>query len=252
MTTETNLEGLVNYNGVLDEISAELIHQSLPDMGSIHQQESHQQNESQPMSVSDYLVAFTTQSHSYCVGCVDMVNSTKISARLSQKRLTDYYETFLNSMAKIVGRYDGKVIKNIGDCLLYYFPLSKDGRDLDGLVKSLECGITMIKAQRLISQKLVSNGLPSLSYRVSADYGNVMIMNANNSKEIDMIGSPVNMCSKINHTAKSNEFVIGGDFHEIVKKIHDYQFKEVHEYDIGFKSGYPVYKVESKQYSHEA
>ena len=99
----------------------------------------------------------------------------------------------------------------------------------------------------MITQKLIANGLPGLSYRVSADYGNVMIMNTNNSTEIDMIGSPINMCSKINHTAKSNEFVIGGDFHEIVKKIDKYNFKQVHEYDTGFKSGYPVYKVETKQ-----
>jgi len=175
-----------------------------------------------------------------------MVDSTKISARLPKNQITEYYETFLNSTAKIVGRYDGKVIKNIGDCL-YYFPLSKDGCDEDGLSKSLDCGITMIKAQQMISQKLIANSLPSLSYRVSADYGDVMIMNANNSTEIDMMGSTVNMCSKINHTAKSNEFVIGGDFHEIVKRIDKYNFKQIHEYDIGFKSGYPVYKVETKQ-----
>ncbi len=210
------------------------------------------QEEPQPMSVSDYLVTFTTQSHSFCVGCVDMVNSTKITASMPKDKITEYYETFLNSMSKIVGRYDGKVIKNIGDCLLYYFPLSKDGHDLDGVAKALDCRITMIKAQQMISEKLISNRLPSLSYRVSADYGNVMIMNANTSTEIDMIGSPVNMCSKINHSANSNEFVIGGDFYEVVKRLHKYNFKQVHEYDVGFKSGYPVYKVESKHYSHEA
>jgi class 3 adenylate cyclase len=215
-------------------------------MGSVTKQDKPQS-----MSVSDYLVAFTTMSHSYCVGYVDMVNSTKISAVLSNGKLKEYYETFLNSMAKIVGKYDGKVIKNIGDCLLYYFPMSEDGRDLDGVAKCLDCGITMVKAQQWISQKLISNGLPSLSYRVSADYGNVIIMNTNDSKAIDMIGSPVNMCSKINHCAEKNEFVIGGDFHEIIKKIHKYDFREVNGCNIGFKSEYPVYNVKSKQYSHE-
>lgn len=70
------------------------------------------------MNVSDYLVAFTTQSHSYCVGCADMVNSTKISASLSRYKLSLYYETFLNSMAKIIGNFEGKVIKNMG--IVYY------------------------------------------------------------------------------------------------------------------------------------
>lgn len=190
-------------------------------------------------------MAFTTQSNSFCIESVDMVNSTKISASLTREGLSDYYGTFLNSMARIVESYDGRVIKNIGDCLLYYFPLSKNCLDLDQISNCLDCGITMINSQQMISKELVSKGLPRLNYRVSADYGNVVIMNANNSTEIDLLGPAVNMCSKINHTAKNNEFVIGGDFHEIVKKIHKFHFKEVHEYDLGFKSGYPVYQVET-------
>ena len=242
---DMNWDQILDPSGDFEQNSAELIHQSRPNTKLVPEQ-----NESQIMSVSDYLVAFTTQSHSYCVGCVDMVNSTKISASLSSYKLSLYYETFLNSMAKIVGNFEGKVIKNIGDCLLYYFPLSENCSDLVHVSKSLDCGITMIKVQQMISKELVSKGLPSLSYRVSADYGNVVIMNTNNSKEIDMIGPPINICTKINHSAKSNEFVIGGDFYEIVKKMPKYKFKQVNEYDAGFKLGYPVYKVQSKQLSY--
>lgn len=241
-----NLDELSNSNEVFQQTSAELVQQSFQDTRSVTKQDT-----SKSMQVSDYLVAFTTQSHSYCVGCVDMVNSTKISASLHKDKLSEYYETFLNSMAKIIGEHDGKVIKNIGDCLLYYFPLSKDSYDLDAVAKCLDCGLAMVESQQMISQKLISNGLPSLNYRISTDYGNVMIMNTNNSTEIDMIGPSVNMCSKINHSAKSNEFVVGGDFYEIVKKIHKYNFKQVNGYNIGFKTEYPAYKVESKQYSYE-
>ncbi len=244
MNWESNMnwDQILNPSVGFEQTSAELIHQSLPNTELVPEK-----NESQITSVSDYLVAFTTQSHSYCVGCVDMVNSTKISAYLSSDKLSLYYETFLNSMARIIGNFEGKVIKNIGDCLLYYFPLSEDCCDLDKVAKCLDCGITMIKAQRMISDELISNGLPSLSYRVSADYGSVIIMNTNSSKEIDMIGPPVNMCSKINHSAKSNEFVIGGDFYEVIKKMEKYNFSQVNEFNVGLKSGYPVYKVQSKQ-----
>jgi class 3 adenylate cyclase len=240
-----NWNELFNPSEDFEQTSAELIHQSPPNMELVPDQKK-----SQTMNIADYLVAFTTQSHSYCVGCVDMVNSTKISASLPSDKLSIYYETFLNSMAKIIGNFNGKVIKNIGDCLLYYFPLTENCSDLDKVSKCLDCGITMIKVQQMISQELVSNGLPGISYRVSADYGNVVIMNTNNSKEIDMIGPPVNMCLKINHSAKSNEFVIGGDFYEVIKKLQKYKFKQVTEYDVGFKLGYPVYKVQSKQLSY--
>ena len=49
-----------------------------------------------------YVVDFLETSQSYCVGIVDIVNSTKIAATLNKKKLSKYYEIFLNSMAKIV------------------------------------------------------------------------------------------------------------------------------------------------------
>lgn len=93
---DMNWDQILDPSGGFEQNSAELIHQSHPNTELVPEQ-----NESQTMNVSDYLVAFTTQSHSYCVGCVDMVNSTKISASLSTYKLSLYYETFLNSMAKI-------------------------------------------------------------------------------------------------------------------------------------------------------
>ena len=194
----------------------------------------------QKPSIPDYLVAFSTHSESYCVGCVDMVNSTKMSAVIPESKLSGYYEIFLNSMSKIIGRYGGKVIKNVGDCLLYYFP----GDDKkQGFLNCLDCGLAMIEAQGVICQQLETKGLPCLSYRVSADFGNVIIMNTSDSASIDMIGPPVNMCTKINHSAKRNEFVIGGDFFENVKKFQDFKFAPVNSCNIGFKLSYPVYKV---------
>ena len=190
--------------------------------------------------IADYLVAFSTQSESFCVGCVDMVNSTKMSAIIPAAKLSGYYEVFLNSMSKIIGSHGGKVIKNVGDCLMYYFP----GNDKDkGFVNCLDSGLAMIEAQGAICHQLETKGLPCLSYRVSADFGNVIIMNTTDSSSVDMIGPPVNMCTKINHCAKSNEFVVGSDFFEVAKKFEDYKFKPTNSCNIGFKLSYPVYKV---------
>jgi len=41
-----------------------------------------------------YVVNFLETSQSYCVGLVDIVNSTKISASLNQHKLSKYYEVF--------------------------------------------------------------------------------------------------------------------------------------------------------------
>lgn len=198
------------------------------------------QKKENTMEISDYLVAFSTQSKSYCVGCVDMVNSTKMSAVLPARSLSIYYEVFLNSMSKIIGKFNGKVIKNVGDCLLYYFP-EKD-KDI-GFRNCLDCGLAMIQAQSVICSQLKTKELPALKYRVSADFGNVIVMNTSDSTSIDMIGPSVNMCTKINRCAKSNEFVVGGDLYEVAKKFEQYNFKPATGYNVGFKQSYPVYKV---------
>lgn len=199
-----------------------------------------------PMTNSDYLVAFASSSVNYCVGIVDMVNSSKISATLGPAKTSRYYQIFLNSMAKILNRFGGFVIKNIGDCLLFYFPESKNSERKFGFLSSIECMLVMAESQKYISTKLVGEGLPAIDYRISADYGQVVIMKSNTSSSLDMIGPPVNMCTKINHIAPKNGIVIGGDMYQMVNKFSDYSFKSFGEFSLGFKQSYPVFTIARK------
>lgn len=198
------------------------------------------------ISISDYLVEFSGNTKNYCVGLVDMVNSTKMAATLGSKKISQYYQIFLNSMSKILGRFGGYVIKNVGDCLLYYFPESSKPHRKFGFLSCLECSLAMIEYHDDICKRLKEEGLPCIDYRISADYGTVVLMKSNNSSSIDMIGPPVNMCSKINHIASTNEIVIGGDLYSMVKHFDDYKFKEVEGFSLGFKCSYPVYSIKRK------
>ncbi|MDX1372420.1 MAG: adenylate/guanylate cyclase domain-containing protein [Nitrososphaeraceae archaeon] len=199
------------------------------------------------MGVSDYMVAFSGHSQSYCIGFVDMVNSTKISSNLNEKDWCKYYAIFLNSMAKIIQRFGGQAIKNGGDSLLYYFPESSNPKSKFGFISCLECSLAMIEAHDYICAKVQNEGLPPLDYRVSADYGKVVLMESNNTNTVDVIGPPVNMCVKINHIAASNRVVIGGDLYEMVKDLNDYSFKSKHGLSIGLKFDYPIYSLKHKR-----
>jgi hypothetical protein len=68
-------------------------------------------------------------------------------------------------------------------------------------------------------------------------------MNTTDSTSVDLIGPPVNMCAKINHCAKQNEFVIGSDLYETVRKFAGYKFQQVPSCNVGFRHSYPVYNV---------
>lgn len=195
---------------------------------------------------SQYSVEFSSKTENYCIGLVDMVDSTKISARIGWARSTRYYQLFLNSMSEILKKFGGLVIKNVGDCLVYYFPESSKQDRKFGFMSCIECSLAMIESHDYFTQILSQEGLPPIDYRISVDYGSVVIMKSNGSLVPDMIGPPVNMCSKINHSATSNGVVIGGDLYEMVKHFEDYNFKQVKAYSVGFKYQYPVYSVTRK------
>lgn len=193
-----------------------------------------------------YVVNFLEPSQSYCVGLVDIVNSTKISATLTPKKLSKYYEVFLNSMAQIVEKFGGFVIKNIGDSLLFYFPDSSKSSQSYDFKNCLECGLAMIEEHENINKLLKKEKLPSLNYRISADYGEVSIMKTNDSSSIDVFGTPVNMCTKINHVAQKNSIVIGSDLYRTAKKLENYNYQMINSYSVGLKFMYPIYSVNRK------
>src|SRR5829696_4999492 len=66
---------------------------------------------------------FSGVSIKNCGGFTHIVDSTKnIATMEGLENIRKYYSTFINSISKIVKSYGGKVLKNIGDCILFYFP----------------------------------------------------------------------------------------------------------------------------------
>jgi len=197
------------------------------------------------MKVQDYITGFSGQSSSYCVGIVDMVDSSKISSQLPLKKISKYYEIFLNTMARVLNRFGGMIVKNGGDNLLFYFPESSKGRRY-GFMTCLEGCLAMVDSHDFVCMCAKKENLPPINYRISCDYGPVMIMNQNESHGLDMIGPSLNMCSKINHYATKNEFVIGGDLYEAAKKLPDYSFSPKGEFAAELKNDYSIYSVTRK------
>ena len=188
------------------------------------------------------VVSFSGTHQNYCVGIVDMVGSTKASAHLSKEKMTQYYGLFLNGMAMIAKDHGAKVVKSLGDSLLYYFPKTADFKP-EHFVCPLRCAISMIECADVINAKMKEHGLPTVKYRVSMDFGTVMLANSVASANDDIFGSTVNVCSKINRIAKPNGIVIGSDMYQMVKDFDEYSFVADNGFSLGMAIQYPVYKV---------
>ena len=157
-------------------------------------------------------------------------------------------------MSAIARDFDGTIIKNTGDSLIFYFPKTTgpiSNSSMMDFKKVFECGLTMIAVNPIINEKLKERELPGLSYRISADYGKVEVAKSLTSTSEDLFGPTVNLCSKINSRACPNQMVIGNNLYKITKaafSINEYHFHQVENYSIdnNFENQYPVYYVSNK------
>ena len=200
-----------------------------------------------------------------CVCFIDMISSTKISSNLSAAQLSRYYEIFLNGIAYIAENFGAKIVKNAGDALIFYFdnlkqqpPLSltddDDDDDDDNSVKGtnnfknvLDCCLTMSAASSVLNAKMLSERLPPIQYRISADYGEVSIAKSISSQSEDLFGSAMNISAKINSKAQPNGFVIGQMlFDRVMIRANLHLF--LHSRKLVMPNGeYNVYHVKEKE-----
>jgi len=102
----------------------------------------------------------------------------------------------------------------------------------------------MLEASKMINKIFLKRKMPKIQYRISLDYGPLMIAKYMTSSCKDIFGPTVNLCAKLNHIAKPNGLVIGSDMYQIVKKSKQYKFNEVDELHSTLKQDYPVYSAE--------
>lgn len=195
-------------------------------------------------------ISFHDRSMNCCIGFANMVNLANVTAKIfDRQKVGQYYSVFINTMALLAKNYGAKIIKNAGDGLIFYFPDSSDPANEAAFKDILECFTTMTLARDIINAKLHSMNLPSVSYRISADYGRVEVATSTSSKGEDLFGSTMNICAKINSMAEANGIVIGGDLYRIIKSFslfNKYQFTELQGYSVGFSQKYPVYTALSE------
>lgn len=202
--------------------------------------------------LQDNQITFVNFSNNYCICIIDIIESTNNTYDiLESKKIKQYYSVFLNTMTSIINRHGGKVIKNAGDNLLYYFPRTMNQCNYLDFQDIIECGLSMIDAKDQLDLLLNLNGLPPINYRISASYGKVELAIVANSSSGDIFGTPVNICSKINHLASSNQMIIHRDLYQIMKEMpyfHDYVFEELNrkkgvDYSENNKDVYTAYSV---------
>src|SRR5574339_363469 len=199
-------------------------------------------------NVSD-IVPFSDYSEKVCVSVIDIVGSTSIVSTLGiSKDIRKFYEIFLNRVAIILKKYRANIIKTVGDGIISYFPNTADITNIQAFENVLECCSAQIEERFAINALLMEQWLPTIRYRISADFGKLQRTRFGGFNSEDLVGSTVNVCSKMNLYAQPNGIVVGNDLYQILrsfKQLNDaYSFKEIDSYESEeAKFSYPIYSL---------
>src|SRR5687767_3080112 len=195
-------------------------------------------------------VRFSGDSIKSCIGFIDLVDSTKNTLTMDNLgHVRIYYSKFINSISAIVKSYGGKVIKNIGDCILFYFPKTSDNKNEEAFTEAIECSLKILDSRYVVNQELSKQQLPPFSYRISMDYGVLDLALVGDYSQVDLFGSTINFCSKINSSSLSthNEIIIGDNFYRILNSFSNittnYNFINNGECKITETFGYSTYGI---------
>ena len=203
-------------------------------------------------------IKFTDDAIKCCVCFIEFESSiNNIAIAEDHLQIREYYSTVINSLSQIINRYNGKIVKSLGDRLLCYFLNFSDLNNEKAMEEVIECGLKILEKREDINKELLmKNNLPSVeNYKISLDYGVVDLALAGDNYQIDIFGSPVNLCSKINSSslAPHNTIIIGNNFYRILKSfpniLNKYNFINNGEFKVTENIGYPIYNIKRRDHT---
>lgn len=199
-------------------------------------------------------VMFSNKSESYCISFVDIIGSSQITSTLyNSGKLKNFYTVFINEIADIVKNHGGKILKTVGDGVIFFFPETCMVENEEAFNRAMECLLHMVSSRDVINDKLHKQVLVTISYRISADYGKLEVASSGEiNGSYDLFGPTLNFCTKINKKAPPNGIAIGADLWRIVNSFPNlakrFHFQEVKE--LTWKENrysYPVYILGPKE-----
>jgi len=151
----------------------------------------------------------------------DIRSFTAISENLNAIEVMDFLNEFFSAMTDIVFQFDGMVDNFMGDCVLAVFggPFYHE----EHATRAVEAAIAMQKAQKILNKKFKKEGKKTFFTGIGIHSGEVSRGNIGSSqlKKYTVIGSTVNVCSRLCSLAKGGEIFIS----ETTKKELSKEFK---------------------------
>lgn len=161
-----------------------------------------------------------TQEKTLTIFFSDMEGFTKLAEELDPEQLTDLLNTYLTEMSEIAFRFGGTIDKVIGDSIMVFFgdPESR-GIQADA-VTCVSMAIAMKRAMKDLQVRWRADGIenpPALRMGINSGVCKVGNFGTENRLDYTLLGRAVNLASRLESSAQSNEILIPKDTYDLVK-----------------------------------
>ncbi|PKM21625.1 MAG: adenylate cyclase [Gammaproteobacteria bacterium HGW-Gammaproteobacteria-14] len=150
----------------------------------------------------------------------DIKGFSAMSEELPLDTLTKMLNTYLSEMTKIASRHGGTVDKFIGDAVMVFFgdPSSKGSKE--DATACVAMAIDMQKQMKLLRQRWTREGIThKLEIRIGINTGYCTVGNFGTDTRLDytILGTDVNLASRLESACKPGHILISETTHELVK-----------------------------------
>jgi adenylate cyclase len=161
-----------------------------------------------------------TQEKTLTVFFSDMEGFTKLAENLDPEQLTALLNTYLTEMSEIAFRFGGTVDKVIGDSIMVFFgdPESRGVRS--DAISCVSMALAMKKAMKELQARWAIEGIanpPALRMGINSGVCKVGNFGTENRLDYTLLGRAVNLASRLESSAKSNEILVSKDTHDLIK-----------------------------------
>ncbi|MFT7592779.1 MAG: putative ATPase/class 3 adenylate cyclase [Paracoccaceae bacterium] len=139
---------------------------------------------------------------------VDLVGSTEMATRMDAEDMRTVITVYQNTVAGIVGRYEGFVAKFMGDGVMCYFGWPRAGED--DAERAVRAGLAIIDSVRTTK---APNGT-ALATRIGVATGVVIVgdlIGSGATQEAAVVGETPNLAARLQGVAGPNQLVLPGE-----------------------------------------
>lgn len=161
-----------------------------------------------------------TQEKMLTIFFSDMAGFTRLAEELDPEQLTSLLNTYLTEMSEIAFRFGGTIDKVIGDSIMVFFGDPESRGVKSDATTCVSMAIAMKRAMEDLQTRWRAEGIgnpPALRMGINSGVCKVGNFGTENRLDYTLLGRAVNLASRLESAAQSNEILISKETYELVK-----------------------------------